>query len=264
MTEAIIEPRSWASRRWLLAVALMLAVQVGFVFWLGERHRPPPRPPATAPPLRLATEAGAELLALHDPTLFALPHRQGFAGSLWLTVPPRELPAFEWNEDPLLLNQSVDQLGIAFRDFAATNRLETVPPEARPEPELTLPATVTVASVSTPSRLRLEGGLEHRRLRTPLELPSWPHSDLLTNSIVQLVLDADGRPESFTLLSSSGLKAADEKALELARTARFVPLRNHSPSSSGTAPTPAGWGRMVFEWQTASQPQATNAPATGP
>ena len=68
-----------------------------------------------------------------------------------------------------------------------------------------------------------------RRLVQPIELPPWPYQDLLTNSVVQMVVDAEGRPASVpVLLSSSGCPAADEYALEQAQAARFEPVSRNA------------------------------------
>lgn len=110
------------------------------------------------------------------------------------------------------------------------------------------------------SSLRIEGGLAGRRLLTALDLPAWPartnsaaELDMLTNSVIQAVVDSEGKPVSVTLLipSGSGLQAADEYALAQARNFRFEPL----PQADGQSDAPhslAGltWGTLIFEWCT--------------
>lgn len=49
--------------------------------------------------------------------------------------------------------------------------------------------------------MQLEWDQAHRRLLTPLELRSWESPDILANSVVQIVVGADGTPASVTLLS---------------------------------------------------------------
>jgi hypothetical protein len=48
---------------------------------------------------------------------------------------------------------------------------------------------------------------------------------------------------SATLLGGSGLAAADQRALELARSARFEPL------SGPTQGQGLSWAKLVFQWQ---------------
>src|SRR5512144_1122612 len=86
--------RVWPGGRWWIVVLLVLAAHVGLILWLGDRGSVQPRATEPSPTLRLADAPGDELLALTDPTLFALPHRHGFSGAAWIAVPPPELPQF--------------------------------------------------------------------------------------------------------------------------------------------------------------------------
>ena len=81
--------------------------------------------------------------------------------------------------------------------------------------------------------MRLEGDLAQRRLLAPLDLRSWTSRDILTNSVVRLLVDAEGLPLSVTLLSGSGAQEADQHALDQAKAARFEPL-----SRNPAGPTP--------------------------
>jgi TonB family protein len=102
--------------------------------------------------------------------------------------------------------------------------------------------------------MRVTGGLSDRRLlNQPASLPSWPASDLLLNSEVQVWVDADGLVLSpALLLPGSGSKEADHLALKLARAARFDPVaRTAARLTSGV---------LVFEWHTV--PQTNAVPAT--
>ena len=97
MTAAPAEPRPWSLRRWWGLVALIFVVQLGLIFWLGNRNPIRPRPPARgANASSLPRTASAELLALDDPTLFTLPHPQGFSGPAWRSAPQPEFRPFEW------------------------------------------------------------------------------------------------------------------------------------------------------------------------
>jgi len=98
------------------------------------------------------------------------------------------------------------------------------------------------------STMRIEDGLARRRLLTPISLQSWPNDDILEPSVVQALVDAKGSVVSVVLLSSSKLDAANQRALELVRAARFA------PSSGMTI------GRFIFDWRTVALP-VTNVPA---
>ena len=83
-------------------------------------------------------------------------------------------------------------------------------------------------------------------------MPSWPYNDVLAATTVQLVVDRHGSVLAANLLTRSGLPAADQRALELARASRFEMA---DPASDTT---PMTWGQMVFQWQ--AVPPGTNAP----
>src|SRR5262245_10799759 len=82
-----VDPQRWAPYRWWSVVALVLTTQVGLIFWLGDQGPVTRRSKAPGLGLELAGNASSDVLALNDPTLFALPHREGFAGQAWLAVP---------------------------------------------------------------------------------------------------------------------------------------------------------------------------------
>ena len=58
----------------------------------------------------------------------------------------------------------------------------------------------------------------------PLELPSIPHAEILTDTVVQVSVGPLGIPFSPVLLSSSGSPEADREALGLVKSVRFKPL----------------------------------------
>ncbi len=65
--------------------------------------------------------SSAEVLALQDPTLFALPHRQGFSGPAWLKVSPIANRPSDWSEEPRPLPLCVTQLGVVAPEQVQTN-----------------------------------------------------------------------------------------------------------------------------------------------
>ena len=260
MTSASVELRPWSLRRWGGVVVVIFAVQLSLIFWLGTRTPIRPRPAAAAFTLHLAAPASAELQALYDPTLFTLPHAEGFSGPVWQRVPRPEFRSFEWSAPPTRLPRAVEQIGAVFTRLVETNYIDTLPQPAPSEPDPTLPDLPPLALLQDQSVLQLEDGLAQRRLLTPLQLKSWSNPDILTDSIVQVVVDAEGRPVSPTLLSSSGSAAADQYALDQARAARFEPL---SRNPAEAAPNPMArlkWGKMIFRWHTLPTPPAS-APA---
>jgi len=264
MTSTPVEPQRWPFRRWLVGFVLVLAVQVAFFFSLGKFSTPASLKPNAALSVRLLENTGDRHF-LDDPTLFVLPHQRGFSGDAWLKIPPLEFHPMDWSEPPQPLTNSVAQLGAEFENFVQTQRFASFEIAVRPRPDLTMPELPPVSPLSTRSTLRIEGDLAGRRLLSPLELPAQSSNDLLTNSVVQLMVDALGNPISEVLLSrgSGSQKEADQRALELAQSARFEPIEIAGPGREKNPAAAVTLGTMVFEWQTIPMPSTntTTAPA---
>jgi hypothetical protein len=263
MTSSLGASRPSSRRRWWALVMLVLTVQLVLIFWLGETS--PKRPRAAAPglTLRLAGKGSAELLALRDPTLFVLPRPQGITRPGGLNTPRPEAHAVTWPEPTSYPPPALDEPGAAFTRFVASNAFNAAWPPATPPPRPTLPTVAPQPERPAQSIVRLEGDLVRRRLITSLVLPSQTNRDILRDSVVRLMVGAEGVPRSVTLLSGSGSPEADALALEQARGARFEAL-NRNPASAVPEPTNAlSWGRMLFLWHTMPLP-LTNPPPVKP
>ena len=266
MTAATMEPRPWPRRRWWILIALVFAAHLGLIFAVGDRKPIVPRQAASAPVLRLAADGG-EILALNDPTLFARPHWHGFAGAAWLQIPPVPFRAFEWTEPPRWLAFAAEQLGALFARFMETNGFASFQLGLKPAPELTVPELVPEPALTARSELQIEGEVAQRRLLHAMELPSLPGSDVLTDSVVQVLVDAAGDTVSVTLLPSvSGSKdadqqKADQRALDLAKAARYQPLARDDAGSAASPAAGLSWGRMIFKWHTVPLPMTNEPPA---
>jgi hypothetical protein len=268
MTSATVEPQTedaagTSNRKpsrlrpgmWI-AIALVFAAQVALLFWLG--NPPPARPSQTpAPPvIHLGADDSRELLALQDPTLFVLPHRENFSGAAWLQMPALNFTPTDWTEPARPLPLPPEQLGAAYVAFMQTN----LPPRYQPEMDSGLAVDSTpMEPIATHSALRIEGALARLRVLTPLRLPPQTNSDLLTNTVVQLLVDARGNPFSPVIVSGCGSRDADAAALSFTKALRFEPAQ---AAALGTVrPDKMILGKLIFEWQTVP-PSATNsAPA---
>jgi hypothetical protein len=91
-----------------------------------------------------------------------------------------------------------------------------------------------------------------------VKLPSWPFTDVIPPSAVQVLVDAAGNVVSATLLPPENYSdtpavrdaAADQYAVGIARASRFAPL---SPDAGSVEANPVGHltvGRLIFNWQT--------------
>lgn len=257
MSSASVEPPPWSRRRWWTTIAVFFGAQVALVFWLNDRSPARPRQPEAVPTFRFAITRSGERLALEDPTLYALPHVQGFSGDAWLKFAPVRFNAADWSESARFLPQDSQELGLRFRDFIGTNSPPPFPAIASLRPERMYTGNFAAAPPPAASRLRVEGDLAKRRLLLVPELQVWTNTDLLTNSVVQLLVDPQGNPVSAALLRpglipSPKQEEANQRALELARATRFEPVR-------------AGLsiGVLIFEWQTIPV-ASTNRPAAAP
>jgi TonB family protein len=263
MTSASVEPRPWSLLQWAEMVVLIFVVQLGLIFWLGSPVPIRPRPAAAALTLHLATPASAELRALYDPTLFTLPHPQGFSGPAWQQVTQQEFHPFEWPAPTNRLPLAFDRLGAIFSRLIESNQFGALQLPLQPEASPTLPDLPPLSLMADQSVVQLEDGLARRRLLAPLHLRSCTNADILADSVVQVVVDAEGLPVWVTLLSGSGSADADQFALEQARAARFDPLSRNPAESNLNPLSRLTWGRMSFRWHTIPVPPPS-APAAKP
>jgi hypothetical protein len=248
---------SWTRSRWLTFVVLVFTAHVLLLFVFGGRKQVVPRAVANVPMLNLADNS-SQWLALNDPTLFALPHQKDFASAGWLPVPVTNSPPFRWPESPRWLPLSTNELGLAFSQFMQTNRFADLELQLKPPVKLSAPALPVESALAQTSALQIQDDLAQRRLLQPINPSAWPYANVIAPSQVQVLVNEAGDVVSAVLLPpGSGFTTADQydpadqRALELARAARFA------PSSRLTI------GRMIFNWHTVPPP-ATNSPAASP
>lgn len=259
MTSAPVETQSWSAQRWTLTIAIVLVFQAGLIFLL-ERPAPASPPRAVAGPMiHMTGLKSAAQFPVMDPTVFVLPHPKGFSGAAWLTLPARlTFEAPDWNEPFQAYPLPPESLGLKFGEFIAANPPPPFQSVASLEPQRYVPESYSIETVPARSSVRRDGGTADRDLLSSARLPAWPHTDLLTNSVVQVVVDANGGVANALLLHGSGKTEADHYALETARSARFKPLPDHARTGG---PEDFAIGRLTFEWLTLP---ATNAAAPAP
>jgi TonB family protein len=233
----------WSWKKIFFLIAFAFAGHLAFIFIFSEKKTSPPRVAANVPQLQLADNA-SELIALDDPTLFALPHVADFAPAIWRRPPAIPSPSFRWTEAPAFLAPAGETLGTAFGAFVESNRVAAAPLNFKPEPQLTIPEVSTESMLPPNSRLEISGELTRRKLLTPIVVPTLPYNDVIPPTKVQLLVDDSGHVLSAAPLESSGYELADQTALKLAATARFEP-------AIGLA-----FGEFIFSWHTVP----TNAP----
>ena len=227
----------WSRNRWLAIITFLFATHVALICLFGAKKPATPRAVTNAPMLQLANDAD-ELLALNDPTLFALPHQRDFAAAVWQKMPELKPPSFRWTEPPRWLPLATDDLGATFGRLMPTNFFASTPLDFKPAPALSTPTAPVEPMPPQNSTMRIEGELAQRQLPAPISLTNWPFADVLSASVVQLLADATGNVVSAVILTPSGYDAADQHALAIARTLRF------------TASTGLTMGRIIFNWHT--------------
>jgi len=229
--------KGWSRNRWQVIILFVFAAHIALVFLFGEKKPVVSRAVTNVPTLQLANE-GDELLALNDPTLFALPHQRDFASAAWLKIQTNPPPDFRWTELPRWLPLSADGLGAAFSRWMETNFFASHPLDFKPALMLSTPTPPVEPMLPQNSTMQIEGDLAQRQLPAQISLTNWPFADVLSPCIVQALVDATGNVVSTVILTPSGYAAADQRALAIARTLRF------KPSAGLTI------GRITFNWHT--------------
>ena len=187
--------KGWSRQRWLTLVVLVFAAQVALIFALGEKKFPAPRAVANVPQFTLANTTN-ELIALDDPTLFALPRADDFTSKMYANPPPD----FRWKEPPGEIPLATENLGAIFARFMRTNSFAAPVLDFKPEPKLSEPVPPLPPMFAENSALRIEGELAQRQLLAPVELPSLPYSDVIAPSKVQALVNEAGSVVSAVLL----------------------------------------------------------------
>lgn len=248
MSSAALELPHSNRRRWIVLFALIFAAQLVLIILLSSRGQTARRVSQSSTPLQLFPDPltdtqFSENFLVSDPTLFAVASRSGFSGPAWLKTPSRLYEESGFNESiapSFWLPLNLQQLGNDIKQFLESNSLAPVAISENPAPLLIAQTSVETEKLRTESQFRVEGKLATRQLLTPPQLSSWEHTELLKPTVAQLAVDKGGTVLSARLLFRSGLPKADNAALEIARTLKFLPNAHNELT----------WGTVVFDWHT--------------
>lgn len=248
---------------WVWGFVFLFLLHAFAIFWFAERRANPPAWQKPSAFLYLSSEPAvdhrvAELTGFHDPTLFALPHADGFSGGAWLNFHP-QIPTLEnASSPPAWLPLSAEELGNALDEYSRTNG----PSEERLLASLraTRPVEVRIPDepAITNTVLRVEGPLASRRITGLPSLPSAAYTDVLRGTAVAVSVNGEGIVETASLAEESGLNAADVRAVELARLVQFEPAPVSDARLRASA-SPA-LGLLIFTWHVVPP---TNGSAAG-
>ena len=234
----------WSGTRWVAILLMAFTAQVGFIMTFAEKKAARPLPVTNVPKLTLA-DGSDELLALDNPTLFALPQQRDFPDDSGLQPNEVKSPSFRWTEPPRWLPLSETGLGAAVGEFLLTNSFAKLALDFKPSPELSVPGLPLEPVLAQNSTMHVEGELAHRVLPFEMSLTNWPYADVLAPCAVQVLVNPAGivisavvLPPENGLAAGGHYDAADQRALELARVLSFKP-----------APQPTV-GKIIFNWHT--------------
>jgi hypothetical protein len=247
---------SWTRKRVTILAAVIFVAHIIGIFAL---HTPRPmvslqddfRTPRLTP-TPIETNASSRLEGLNDPLVFAGAHEHGFSAAAWMTKP---------HQDYVLTNSKSPPRFLAFARAPMK-----FPPR---ETQIAVPGRTALPFVeisllrnTQKSILRIEGGLENRALLKTPEIPTQSASDVLSNTVVQVAVKPDGFPFSARVVTGSGSRVADLRALQIANQLRFAPLSTAIVRNANDLQ----WGECVFQWFTTepAAPNATNAAPSGP
>ena len=241
----------WSRNKLIFFIACALVLHIALIFIFGTKKQTVPRVVTNVPHLQLADSAN-ELVALGDPTLFARPNAHDFVSAFWQRPPTVAQPSFNWTEAPRYLLPAPEKFGAAFREFMQTNLSPTVPLNFKPEPKLIEPVVASGDALPQATTMQITGELARRRQLNQIELPSLPWNDVIPPSKVQVLVDPAGnvsavlRPDN-SFEAAAHYAAADQRALQLARSLRFAPAPRLM------------FGEIIFIWHTVPV-TSTNAP----
>jgi hypothetical protein len=254
MTAEHLGPVRWKGKKWLYVIGLVFAAQVVLVLVLGEQRGllVPPKNVRTA--LQLGDTRTVQQIEsqpmFSDPAAFALPNWKGFSRDGWLSFTQPEFRVSEWTEPPQWLAVDTQALATSLHEFIRSNTMAPLLIADKPLPGGTRPE-ISAISAPTQSELRIEGELARWSLVDGIDLPSWPNTELLTNTVVHTLINSSGYTIAAAVLVGSGMAEADQFAVRSVKAARFRP-----PARGTAAPTS---GNLIFKWHTVP---ATNALAT--
>jgi hypothetical protein len=239
----------WSTARWATLVGIVFAVLVSIVYLAtGETNL---EQNENLNPVSLLQTSGDDLLeqmALGNPAWLALPNLQGNSVA-WLTntgLPPHKF--YGWTPTEQWLEYNATTAGLALAEYLRTNRIAPRAVFDKPLPDL---VKVYPPALRLRARTTLErtGALAGRPLAEPIAFSSWPHSDVLPSTVVQVDVSASGLVLNARLLRRCGLVQADTHALDRARLMRFKSLSN-APPNDPLSLEGLATGNLIFNWHT--------------
>ena len=225
---------TWRGKKLVLLIALALLIHLGLIWFFGTKTQIIPRLVSHVPSLQLANDENP-MIALQNPTLFALPNRKDFSSVSWSKLPAINETNFQWTESPRWLAPETNHPEATFGEFAPVAAQLELAEEVKPPAAVTGTPAQLGGSMPVGSSFKILGDLASRGLLSTVDLPSLPYDNVIPASRIQVLVDASGQIVSAVLLpptdSTEGMERfdkADQLALEIARQLRFVSARQLS------------------------------------
>ena len=249
MSTVPLDRSTWSRRKWAYTIGAVLLGQALLITILGQRRMASPLPAGFA--MAIHVPPNAEVAGLSDPAVFALPNWHGFSREGWLAFQHPAFKPTDWTEPPQWLPLQTGDLGHSLNDFLLSNTIPPLLVANMPPPSSPAPQSPRVeVPLQSASELLIEGELAGWTIATPVNLPSWRHADLLTNTVVRTVVNRSGQPVATALIGGSGLAEADEYAVRLAATNMFVKKVRSTPGATQPGRADYSSGNLVFRWHT--------------
>ena len=261
MTVTSHNPGRWSHHRWRRTFIGIFLLQLLFVWFLSDQLPAPRQSPSDLGKLSLIPESELraplnEILRLMDPTLFAFASSHGFSGDAWFNpqMPVHRLEDKIVSPQPLQADPSfLGRTEAIFPKAAFFTSLQTSEKSELRLMEIAIPQP----PICPQSYLELETPLNQRFISQNEILRSWTNKDLLTNTTVQIVVDASGQVISTRLGPGCGLLDADAFAINHAKGLQFQPIV--AEDGSGIPPRfPLAWGKIIYHWATMPSTVITN------
>lgn len=232
----------WQRGKWAAVVLIVFIAQVSLFIAASQKEMHSRKIYPAEPEVAFAPRSQRihrEWLELENPFLFAAASWNGFSGEAWLRQPEWNIPEPQLKSDPgyLKLEDSKPILKEANseRSFSFLPPRRTATVLSTPDPAPISPIAPQVSNLSV-------AGFSGRTLATSLPLPVQYHSDVLSSTTVEAMIDRDGLVISARVIDGSGSTKADSDALALAGKARFLPAKYGEIDPAV--------GKLIFEWFT--------------
>ena len=244
------ERRTW--QFWVWGFVFLFLAHALAVLHFGERQLRVAKPEKPRPFFYLSLDEASERYIAErtlgrDPTLFALPNPHGFAGGAWLKFQPDMPRLSNWSAPPDWLILTPEWSGHSLDNYLATNRPSEEQLLASLRATKSIEPRIPEEPLLTRTLVRMEGALGARKVVHAPKLPPAVHSDVLRPTVVTVAVNGDGVVETASISGESGLKEADEHAVQWARLFEFEPLAIRD-ASVRAAVTPM-IGRIIFNWR---------------